>query len=232
MSRAGRAASFNSSGDPTKVAATSDQQGRTLMRLILCGAAALLAACTPANEGERADTTADTLSGDAPGSTAERGTPGGAAGGAGSIDACVSAVLAERPGEVRKLELKDERGTPTFEFDVHARDGNVWDIECDQNTGRVTEIEQDVGNANHPLFSKQRKVSEADARKTALAAHAGKVKAVDYEVQQDGSPAYEFDIVMSDGKEMKVEVGAATGEILEANLERWQIGLEESPRGR
>jgi|GEM_PF-6447629 len=42
----------------------------------------------------------------------------------------------------------------------------------------------------------------------------------------NGVPTYEFDIKGKDGKEMKVEVDAASGKIVEANSEVYQIDQE------
>ena len=69
-------------------------------------------------------------------------------------------------------------------------------------------------------------MSEADARKTALAAYPGDIVEVEYEIEPDGAASYEFDIKTKDGKEFKVEVDATTGKIVEANQEFYQIGKE------
>ncbi|WP_204369055.1 PepSY domain-containing protein [Methylocucumis oryzae] len=49
---------------------------------------------------------------------------------------------------------------------------------------------------------------------------------VEYEIEPDGKASYEFDIKTKDGKEMKVEVDATSGEIVEANSELYQVGKE------
>jgi uncharacterized membrane protein YkoI len=35
-----------------------------------------------------------------------------------TMETCMQAVLKSKPGTVIKLELKNERGTPTYEFEV------------------------------------------------------------------------------------------------------------------
>ena len=66
----------------------------------------------------------------------------------------------------------------------------------------------------------------ADAKATALAAHPGTVVEVEYELEPDGKASYEFDILEADKEEIKVEVDATTGKIVEVSYENYQIGQE------
>ena len=141
-----------------------------------------------------------------------------------SMEHCLRAALAEKNGGVVKVELKMERNVPVYEFDIETPDGKAWDIECDTETGKISEIEQEVSSVDDPLFKAKMKISEAEARKIALAAHAGEIIEVEYEIQPDGSAAYEFDIKTKDGKEIKVEVDAATGKMDDTDNELYQIG--------
>ncbi|MCB5187898.1 PepSY domain-containing protein [Methylobacillus caricis] len=143
-----------------------------------------------------------------------------------SLEKCMQAALKVKSGDVVKVELKLEDKTPVYEFDIESSDGTAWDIECDANTGKIVEIEQEVDSADHPLFKAKMKVNEADARKTALAAYPGEIIEVEYEIEKDGSASYEFDIKTKDGKEIKVEVDATSGKIVEAHQEFYQIGKE------
>jgi uncharacterized membrane protein YkoI len=142
------------------------------------------------------------------------------------FEKCLKASLAAKPGEVVKVEAKTEKGVPVYEFDIVGPDGKAWDVECDGNTGKITEIEQEVANADDAPFKAKAKVSEADARKIALDKHPGEIVEVEYEIEPDGAASYEFDIRSKDGKEMKVEVDATTGKIVEANPEHFQVGKE------
>ncbi|MCB5191730.1 PepSY domain-containing protein [Methylobacillus arboreus] len=143
-----------------------------------------------------------------------------------SLETCLQAALKVKPGSVVKVEYKLEDKTPVYEFDIESSDGTAWDVECDANTGKIVEVEQEVDSADHPLFKAKLKVNEADARKTALAAYPGEIIEVEYEIEQDGSASYEFDIKTKDGKEIKVEVDATSGKIVEAHQEFYQIGKE------
>lgn len=142
-----------------------------------------------------------------------------------SMEACMQAVLKEKPGEVIKLEMKDERGTPTYEFEVNGQDGKMWDVECSAMSGKITEVEQDVGSADHELFKPKVKFTEEQAKEIALKAYPGKIaEPTDFEIEPDGNASYEFDIMTDKGTEMKVEVDATSGKIVEANREYYGIG--------
>jgi len=143
------------------------------------------------------------------------------------FDKCLAAALAERPGDIVKVEFKNEEGSHMYEFDIRGVDGSDWDVECNAHRGLVSEVEREVENVNHPLFKAKMKISEADARKIALAIYPGTITEVEYEIEPNGAASYEFDIdTKIAGQEMKVEVDATSGEIVEANRELWQIGLE------
>lgn len=143
-----------------------------------------------------------------------------------TMETCMKAALTKQPGAVVKVELKIEKGVPTYEFDIESKDGKAWDIECDANTGKITEVEQEVRSPEDPAFKAKLKVSEADARKIALKMYPGEIKEVEYEIESNGDASYEFDILTKDGKEMKVEVDASTGKIVETSEELYQIGKE------
>jgi len=142
------------------------------------------------------------------------------------FEKCMAAALDERPGEIIKVEMKNEHGAHVYEFDIRGMDGADWDVECGAHRGLITEVEREVDNVNHPLFKAKMKVNEADARKIALAIYPGEIIEVEYEIESNGAASYEFDIDTTLNQEMKVEVDATTGEIVEANHEVWQIGLE------
>lgn len=143
-----------------------------------------------------------------------------------ALETCINASMQKHRGEIAKLEIKREKGQPVYEFDVQSADGTQWDIECNANTGKITEIEQEVKGPDDPLFKAKAKVDEETARKAAQAARAGEVVEVEYEIEPDGAASYEFDIKTSDGREFKVEVDASSGKVVEDNEELAQIGRE------
>ena len=145
-----------------------------------------------------------------------------------SIETCILAAQAVRAGKMVKLDVKLEKGQPIYEFDIERDDGTAWDIECNGRTGKITEIEQEVKNADDPLFKAKMKISLEEAKQIALKAYPGTIDdgEIEYEIEENGDASYEMDVVMKSGKEMKIEVDAATGKIVEANEELYQIGRE------
>ncbi len=142
------------------------------------------------------------------------------------FERCMQAALKRQPGHIIKVEGKTEQGKSIYEFDIRASNMTDWDIECDAQSGKITEVEQEVEQTSHPLFAARKKISESDAKAIALKQYPGRLKEIEYEIEEDGAASYEFDIVEKDGKEMKVEVDASSGKIVEANQEHWQIGFE------
>lgn len=142
-----------------------------------------------------------------------------------SLGKCVKAALTKHDGKIVKVEYKSEKKTGVYEFDIETPDGKAWDIECDAKTSKITEVEEEV-KADDAKFKALAKVSEADAKATALAAHPGSVVEIEYELEPDGKASYEFDILEADGEEIKVEVDATTGKIVEVSYENYQIGQE------
>ena len=143
-----------------------------------------------------------------------------------NMETCLQAALAKMPGDVVKLELKNERGTPTYEFEIAGKD-RTMEFECDANTGKITEEEQEVDSPENPAFKSKVKISLEQAKDIALKKHPGKVVETEYEIESNGHASYEFDIEKADGSEVKLEVDATTGGIVEDDeREIYQIGKE------
>jgi len=143
-----------------------------------------------------------------------------------SIETCLDAALDTIPGDTRKVELKMEGDDPFYEFDIDGQDGNSYNVECNAEEGFVVEVEREV-SADDATFKKYAKITEAQARATALDFNPGKVVSNEYEIGTDGSVTYEYDIQTNAGYEIKVDVDAVTGEIEEANIELYEIGMEK-----
>lgn len=140
------------------------------------------------------------------------------------VEKCVPTVLAKQPGKVLQALLKLEKGDPVWEIEVEGNDGRLWDIECSGKTGAITETEERFRSSSHPSYASKVKVSEADATKTVLAKHPSRIKRVEYELESDGTPVYEFDIELVDGTDLRVEVDAVTGALRETKPELVEIG--------
>lgn len=142
------------------------------------------------------------------------------------METCLDAALDLIPGHARKLEMKMEGDDPIYEFDIEAKDGITYNVECNAEEGFIGEVEREVAD-DDPVFKKLAKVSKKEAEKTALMIHPGKVVSSENEIGFDGSATYEFDIQTKLGYEVKVDVDATTGEIEEANIELYEIGAED-----
>lgn len=148
----------------------------------------------------------------------------------GGLEACMLAATAIRTGTYTKVEYLDftDEGVSAYEIEMKDLDGKEWEFECDSHTGAIIEIEQEVATPDAPLFKKKMKVTEKDAKKIATELYPGTVEEVEYEIEMDGKASYEFDIVDKYGVEFKIEVDATSGEIVEVQIEKWEIGEEDS----
>jgi len=140
-----------------------------------------------------------------------------------SLSACAAAALKAQPGKIVKVEVKTEDKATVYEFDIQKADGTAWDIECQADGAKITEVEQEVAPTDAKWTAKA-KVSEADAKVAALKVHPGTVVETEYEIEPNGAASYEFDIKGADGKEYKVEVDATTGKVVESSVEMVQVG--------
>lgn len=144
-----------------------------------------------------------------------------------SIETCLDAALDTIPGNARKVEMKMEGDDVVYEFDIESSvNGSTYNVECNAEEGFITEVEREV-TADDKAFKSVAKISQDQARETALLFHPGQVVAEELEVGFDGDATYEFDIQTEHGYEVKVDVDAATGEIEEANIELYEIGSEK-----
>jgi len=150
----------------------------------------------------------------------------------GSLENCLTAVTEIRAGDFIKVEYLSftDEGKSAFEIEIRDTDGRNWEFECDAGSGNIIEIEQEVDSADDPLFKRRMKVSEAEARDIALSLYPGTIKEVEYEIEANGQASYEFDIQDKYGIEFKVEVDASSGDIVEFQMEKWQIGEQPAAR--
>lgn len=142
------------------------------------------------------------------------------------FERCLDVALNAREGQVIKVELKLENEREVYEFDIRGIDGKDWDVECLKSTGELIELELEVQHPNHPLFKRNVKFNEEEARDIALKLYPGEIIEVEYEIESDGKSSYEFDIDTLEGSEIKIEIDATTGKVVETNAELWQVGLE------
>lgn len=142
------------------------------------------------------------------------------------LETCLQVALAKMNGDVVKVEFKHEGKIPTYEIEIAGKD-KTMEYECNANTGKITEEEQEVDAIDHALFKAKAKISLEEAKTIALKAHPGEIVEMEFEIESNGNASYEFDIRQADGKEVKMEIDAATGAVVEDDQrEIYQIGKE------
>lgn len=148
------------------------------------------------------------------------------------LEKCLMAAAAIQPGDFIKLEYLDPsaEGDPAYEIELRAADGREWEFMCDAEDGNIFEIEQEAESADDPLFKAGVRVSLVEAKAKVLALYDGEIEEVEYEIEANGDASYEMDVVRANGTELKVEVDAATGAIIEVAVEQWEIGEEGDER--
>ncbi len=140
-----------------------------------------------------------------------------------ALEACVNAGLAAHPGKAVSVRLELEDGKRQHEVDIKGKDGKLWEVECDAKTGKLLETEREV-HADATEFTGKAKVRLDAAMKTALDKHPGTIMKIEYEIENSGSVAYEFDIKTADGKTLEVEVDAVTGKLSDPEEVLFQVG--------
>ena len=145
-----------------------------------------------------------------------------------AIDKCIDSVKKAKTGTIITLESLDVKGKSIYEFEVADENGFEWELMCDAATGKIIEIESELSSPESKGFKEKAKITEEDALKIALKLYPGKVKEVEYEIEENNEPTYEIDIKGKNGIETKIEVNAISGEIIEVSIEKWEIGMEEN----
>ncbi len=142
------------------------------------------------------------------------------------VDACVKAAQAQLAGEIVKMENKTENGKSVYEFEIKGNDGSK-EFECDAATAKITQSEDEVEGPENPRFKSKAKISLDQAKEIALKKHPGSIVETEFEIESNGRASYEFDIKKADGQEVKIEIDAESGKIVEDDQkEIYQIGQE------
>ena len=142
------------------------------------------------------------------------------------LDKCFIAAHQKYEGHIISLEREVEDGKPVYEFDIKTKDGKRVEIECNPLTGELSDEEFEVkkGDKEFKEFKKAVKITAKEAKKIALENTPGKVVEKEYGFEGD-IPVYEFDIYSKDkGHEIEVEINGITGEVMESEIEIYDIG--------
>ncbi|MEX2524618.1 MAG: PepSY domain-containing protein [Gammaproteobacteria bacterium] len=147
-----------------------------------------------------------------------------------TLEDCLKAVSAIKAGDYIKVEYLSftDEGGPAYEIEVRDPGDKTWEFECSARTGHIVEMEQEVDSPDHELFKRKRKISEDRAIAIAKELYPGTVKTVEYEIESNGAASYEISVVDDYGVNIKVEVDASSGDIVEVQYVEWQIGEEKA----
>ena len=144
----------------------------------------------------------------------------------GAFEVCREKAMALKPGQIIKLELKQQDDEKIYEFDIRDERNQDWDLACAVAGSEIIEVEEEVFGVNDPRFREQMKVDYKRAKNIALDKYPGEIIEVEYEIEQSGLAVYEFDIMQTSGQEIKLEINARNGQIHEVAIEIWQVGYE------
>lgn len=103
----------------------------------------------------------------------------------------MSPLKKAKSGAILKLESLDVKGKTIYEFEVADNNGFEWELMCDIATGKIIETEGEVSSPESKSFKDKARITEEDVLKIALKSYPGKVKEVEYEIEENNAPTYE-----------------------------------------
>ena len=130
----------------------------------------------------------------------------------------IGIATAEADGTVEEVELESEDGTPAYEVELVSADGSETEVAVHANDGTVLGTESETETEDEHVAPGKVSLSEEDAVGIATAEANGTVEEVELE-SEDGTPAYEVELVSPGGSETEVTVHANNGTVLEFETE-------------
>jgi uncharacterized membrane protein YkoI len=144
-----------------------------------------------------------------------------------SEEDAVGIATAEVDGTVEEVELGSEDGTPAYEVELVTSNNSEVEVTVHANNGTVLETESEAEDEEQYEEEHEDEeyvapgnvsLSEEEAVGIATAEADGTVEEVELE-SEDGTPAYEVELVTSNGLETEVTVHADDGTVLEIETE-------------
>ncbi|MGA9845219.1 MAG: PepSY domain-containing protein [Nitrososphaeraceae archaeon] len=136
-----------------------------------------------------------------------------------STDEVEKIALKEVAGIVEEIELEKQAGKSVYEVDIE-KDNIDYTLHIDAYSGEIYTIDSDNdddNNHSHNGQNNQNIISQADAIAIAEKAVNGKVVEIEKD-EDDGLIKYEVEL-KTDRGEVKVEIDASTGKVLEVELD-------------
>jgi len=138
-----------------------------------------------------------------------------------------AAAVEEVPGSVVGAETDDEDGRAVWSIEVDGTDGSRHEVEIDGDGAVVGRDTDDDGpgdddgtddEVSDPALVEAAEVSQDEAEQTALGEAPGTVSRAHIE-REDGRVVWDVEIDGEDGRRADVQVDAATGEVVELDLD-------------
>lgn len=118
-------------------------------------------------------------------------------------------------GQVTSTELDNTGSQPEWEVDVTTDAGAEIEIEFNQLTGELVQIEGNQGPFSYEVNPGLGLIVFSEAKQTAMnEAEVGELSGWELEKDETGKWIYEF-IVINDGVEREIEIDAATGLVID-----------------
>ena len=101
-----------------------------------------------------------------------------AAAGTEELGDCLNSVQQiKHTSDFVKVEYLSAGQYDDFSFEIEARDtkGRQWEFMCEADDGNIYEIEQEATSADNPLFKRNVKITEQQARQIATSLYPGTI---------------------------------------------------------
>ncbi|WP_059102852.1 PepSY domain-containing protein [Shouchella shacheensis] len=120
-------------------------------------------------------------------------------------------------GSIKEAEVDEDDGVETYEIEVH-KDGKEYDLDILKESGEIVKSKEDDRDDDDSEQPSKGNISMEEAINIALNEVAGTVKEVELD-KDDGVYVYEIEIDADAHEEAEVEIDAATGNVLEVDID-------------
>ena len=132
----------------------------------------------------------------------------------GSLDACIEAILAERPGIVTGWQQSGGGEAPPYVVSVLNTEGHNAEAFCDPAKPTNFQFTNKMGLFRHSMYQRAT-FTEIRARAVAPEVFAGPVRLTSMElsVGVSGKPTYKYQMFLPSNHKATVEIDAVTGRL-------------------
>ncbi len=137
----------------------------------------------------------------------------------GPLDACLSAVVAARPGIITKWRQTGGREQPLYEVGVLTEEGKIWETTCDPAAVEKMDFNEKAGVYRYGMYERA-KWPETKARESAPEIFVGPAVVIGMElnVSFTGKPSYQYQLILPKDYRATVEIDAVYGKLIHAEV--------------